>query len=143
MPRAVQARDRSADGNFSTRYEILTTSQSPRVVARRRWRLPATNRMGLAHGTRRNRKWILRTIELSTQTPIISSMLSFIAMHTEVTSSPAFACKSCQVKPSEVMWVTYDNGEKHKTDKCLRYIEPVAVSSIDVTTKQNWGLSCT
>jgi hypothetical protein len=78
---------------------------------------------GLAYSQKR--KWMLRTIELPTQTPIASSILSFIAMHTEVTSSPAFACKSCQVKLSEVKWVTHDYGEKHKTDKCLRYIEPV------------------
>ena len=92
--------------------------------------------MGLAHGTRRNRKWILRTIELPTQTPIVSSMLSFIAMYTEVTSLPAFACKSCQVEPSEVMWVTYDNGEKHKTVNVFGISSLFAVSSIDVTTKQ-------
>lgn len=39
----------------------------------------------------RTRKWMLRTIELPTQMPIVSSILSFIAIHTEVTCSAAFA----------------------------------------------------
>ena len=68
---------------------------------------------------------MLRTIELPTQMPIVSSILFFIAIHTEVTYSTVFAW---QIMSSKALrgnvGYTHDNGKKDEADKCLWYIVP-------------------
>jgi hypothetical protein len=61
---------------------------------------------------------MLRTIELPTQMPRLSCILSFIAIHTEVTYSAAFVG---QIVSSKALMgnvgYTHDKGEKDKTDE--------------------------
>lgn len=54
-------------------------------------------RRGLVKSPRKYVMWMLRTIELPTQMPMVSSILFFMAIHTEVTCSAAFACTTSQI----------------------------------------------
>ena len=74
----------------------------------------------------KKKKWMYRTIELPTQIPIVSSILSFIAIHTEVTCSAALACTTSQVKvPKGSVGHTHDDGKENKTDERFWDIEPL------------------
>ena len=69
--------------------------------------------------------------------PIVSSILSFIAIHTEVTCSAAFACATSQVKPREEMRVVLTTmGRRMRPMNAFGISYLVAVSSIDATTEQ-------
>jgi hypothetical protein len=70
--------------------------------------------------------------------PIVSSILSFIAIHTEVTCSAAFACATSQVKLREVTRVILTTiGRRMRPMNVFGIAYLFAVSSIDATTEQN------
>jgi hypothetical protein len=127
MPRAGQTQDTSADGRWQlTRFRrgVLTSTQLPRGGVRQRWRFADTIRRGFSKC--QEKKWMYRTIELPTQIPIVSSILSFIAIHTDVTCSAALACTTSQVKvPKGSVGHTHDDGKENKTDERFWDIEPL------------------
>ena len=63
---------------------------------------------------------IHRTIELPTHMPIVSSILFFMAIHTDVTCSAAFAYRSPMGSALEKEGKsTHNNGQKNETNKRL------------------------
>lgn len=71
----------------------------------------------------------MRTIELPTQIPMVSSILSFIAIHTEVTCSAALACMTKVVMNHTLhaqRAYTHNNWQQDKTDERLRDVVPVS-----------------
>ena len=106
------------------RRGVLTSTQLPRGGVRQRWRFADTIRRGFSKC--QEARWMYRTIELPTQIPIVSSILSFIAIHTEVTCSAALACTPSQVKvPKGSVSHTHDDGKENKTDERFGDIEPL------------------
>ena len=118
MPSAEQARDVSADWLHSWR-RLLTSSQSPPGGVRQKWQFAVAKSSGVSRRRTREKK-IHRTIELPTQMPIVSSILFFMAIHTDVTCSAAFAYRRQWVALSRSReGCTHDDGKKNETDERL------------------------
>src|SRR6266581_7866684 len=84
---------------------------------------------------------MFRTIELPKQMPIVSSILSFIAIRMEVTCPATFACETSQVKPQEVTWtILTTKGMRMRPMNAFGILNLFAVSSIESTTEQNQDL---
>jgi hypothetical protein len=124
MPRPMQTRDWSADGNGSIWHDILTTSQLPRGVARRKWRFADTNPMRLAQSQEKQK---VNTPYDRTAHADANSKLHFV-FHSHPYRGDVFGCIRLQVVSSKDLRGTegtHDNGEDNKSDECLRYIKPV------------------
>lgn len=84
---------------------------------------------------------MFRTIELPKQMPIVSSILSFIAIRMEVTCPAIFACPTSQLKPQEVTRVILTTkGMRMRPMNAFGILNLFAVSSIESTTKQTQDL---
>lgn len=126
MPRAVQARDTSADGRRRLTRLGVGYSHPPNYHEQGHDKGGdlLTQSVGVLVNAKRP-SGCTRTIELPTQIPIVSSILSFIAIHTEVTCSAALACTTSQGQvPKGSMGHTHDNGKENKTDERLWDMEP-------------------